>query len=62
MDDKRAHPHSILIKHIEAEQGWRLQWSDTLKPADERLFISLEAAGRIARALMGMPDPPPTCA
>jgi hypothetical protein len=62
MDDTKPTTASILIKHIEEEQGWRLQWRDTLEPADERLFASLEAAGRVARSLMGFPDPPPKLA
>ena len=51
---------SITIRHIEEEQGWRLHWSETLEPADDRLFSSLESAGRVARSLMGHPDPEPT--
>jgi len=50
---------SIVVKHSDAENGWRPQWGDTLEPADERLFESLEEAGRVARALSGAPDPGP---
>lgn len=50
---------SVLIKRIDEEDGWRLLWSDTLEPADERLFRSIKEAGRVARALMGAPDPSP---
>ena len=50
---------SVIIKHIEDGGGWRLFWSDTWKPADERRFATMEAAGGVARALMGAPDPKP---
>lgn len=50
---------TVLMKHFREEGGWRLQWTDTSEPADKRLFPSLESASRVARALMGVPEPKP---
>lgn len=50
---------SVIVKHIEDGGGWQLIWGDNWKPADERRFATMEAAGRVARALMGAPDPQP---
>lgn len=44
---------TVLIRFLEDEGCWRLFWTSTMEPADDRAFPSIAAAAPVARELMG---------
>ena len=44
---------TVLIRYMEDEGCWRLFWTSTMEPADDRAFPSIEAAAPTAWELMG---------
>lgn len=48
----------VWIRFEEELGVWRIYWSGTFDLADDREFETLGAAGRVARQILGLEQPP----